>query len=330
MRRGVDSRPTVVDLFAGAGLFSLAFEREGFRVVRAIELDRHAVHTYALNFKACVDNADIRQCQPLGRCDVIIAGPPCQGFSTLGKRDADDPRNLLSLEIARFAAVMKPQVIVIENVEGFVGSGSWKTLARRLERLGYAVKAELCDAIDFGVAQRRVRSATFATRVGPIAAYTPRRSEPVTVREAWDGLPVRPNGEGLNISLPTSPLALARMRVIPPGGDKRDILAKAPHLAPPSWFGRRRIDVTDVWGRMEWDKPSNTLRTEFVNPSKGRYIHPAQHRVISLREATRLHSIPDSFKFAQNVPYIVARQIGNSVPPLMGRALARRVMRTLR
>lgn len=330
MRRVLDSRPTVVDLFSGAGLFSLAFAREGFNVVRAVEHDPLAAATYAENFDNQIDIVDIRRAIPKGRCDVIIAGPPCQGFSTLGKRARSDPRNRLSLEVVRWAEVMKPQVIVIENVEAFLRSYAWKLVTNRLEALGYTVTSDVCDATRFGVPQRRIRSATFASRVGQVAPPIGRRDQAVTVREAWAGLKKQPGGDGMNVHLPTSELALARMRVIPPGGDKRDILANAPHLAPQSWFGRRRTDVTDVWGRMLWDQPANTLRTEFVNPSKGRYIHPEQHRSLSLREAARLHSIPDSFKFAQNVPYVVARQIGNSVPPLLGRALARSVLKALR
>jgi DNA (cytosine-5)-methyltransferase 1 len=315
--------PTVVDLFAGAGLFSYAFEREGFTVARALELDRHAAATYAVNFGDRVDVADVTRAVPEGRCDVLVAGPPCQGFSTLGKRNARDPRNRLSLQVARWAAVLRPLVVVIENVAAFVQSQIWRSLARRLRRLGYDVTAEVCDAANFGVPQHRLRSVTFATRRGHIPP-PPRRRPPPTVAEAWADLPTHPDGRDLNVFLKPTPLALARMRLIPPGGDKRDVMRRAPGLAPESWW-RSRVEITDVWGRMEWNFPANTLRTTFVNPSKGRYIHPEQHRVISLREAARLHSIPDDFLFARRVPYVVARQIGTSVPPLLGRAIARRV-----
>ena len=113
------------------------------------------------------------------------------------------------------------------------------------------------------------------------------------------------------------------MKVIPPGGDKRDIMRAAPELAPPSWW-RTQSAVTDVWGRLHWDRPSNTLRTRLLNASKGRYIHPDQHRVMTLREAARLHSIPDTWRL-DGYAYHVAQQIGNSVPPRLGRAVARTV-----
>jgi DNA (cytosine-5)-methyltransferase 1 len=316
-----------VDLFAGAGLFSDAFQREGFRVVRAVELNRKAAATYDRNIDTLLDVGDVRAFRPKGRCDVIIAGPPCQGFSTLGKRDSSDPRNQLSLEVVRWVREMKPRVVVIENVAAFLNAPVWQILGRRLKALGYEVRSDVHDAATLGVPQRRSRSLTVAIRGG--GELSPLRKRPVvTVRDAWDGLSERPDGKNLHIHIPPTPLALARMKVIPAGGDKRDIMKRAPHLAPPSWWNTRG-EVTDVWGRMRWDEPANTLRTIFVNPSKGRYIHPNQHRVITLREAARLQSIPDDFEFADTVPRIVARQIGNSVPTLLGRAVARAVSRYL-
>jgi DNA (cytosine-5)-methyltransferase 1 len=148
-----------------------------------------------------------------------------------------------------------------------------------------------------------------------------------TVREAWQGLPAEPDGKNHHYAPKPTLLALERIRLIQPGGDKRDVLLLRPDLAPPSWR-RSRTEITDVWGRMEWDRPSNTLRTALLNVSKGRYIHPEQHRVISLREAARLQSIPDEWQFATE-PYPIARQIGNSVPPLLGLAVARAVREAL-
>jgi DNA (cytosine-5)-methyltransferase 1 len=102
------------------------------------------------------------------------------------------------------------------------------------------------------------------------------------------------------------------------------VLRLAPHLAPKSWW-KIGGQATDVWGRMLWDEPSNTLRTALLNASKGRYIHPEQHRVITLREAARLQSVPDCWIF-EGTPYQIARQIGNGVPPLLGRAVAKAIL----
>jgi DNA (cytosine-5)-methyltransferase 1 len=311
-----------IDLFAGAGLFGHAFTMEGCELVCAVELDRTAARTHQANTASPVLVGDIRRIHAPARCDIIIAGPPCQGFSTLNRRRGDDPRNKLGLEVVRWTEACRPQIVVIENVTPFLTSPVWRQLADGLEELGYRVATTLLDAADFGVAQHRRRSFTFAfKRKQPSIPLAERRHR--TVRDAWRGLSTLPDGNNLHVARQPSPLALARMKLIPPGGDKRDVLRAAPHLSPPSWR-RTSCEVTDVWGRLEWDAPANTLRTCLLNASKGRYIHPEQHRVISLREAARLHSIPDSWRF-EGTPYQVARQIGNSVPLLLGRAVARAV-----
>lgn len=317
------SAPRVVDLFAGAGLFSFAFAREGFRLIRAIELDRAAAATYAENLGHHVEVADVRRIRPEGRCEVLIGGPPCQGFSTLGKRRPRDPRNRLSLQMVEWARVLKPRVVVVENVPSFLDSPVWTRLRDGFECLGYTVEAHVVNAFDFGVPQLRSRSITFATRGRPPRLRPVCRAPVRTVRQALAGLPLDPDNVNFHYAPRPGPLALARMKVIPSGGDKRDVMRRAPRLAAPSWWRVAR-DVTDVWGRMEWDAPSNTLRTALLNASKGRYIHPTRHRVVSLREAARLQSIPDEWTFVGD-PYPIARQIGNSVPPRLGQAVARAV-----
>lgn len=317
---------TFVDLFAGAGLFSCGFENAGFKSLLAVEKDSVAVSTFKKNGLGDIIEEDIRKVSRkiAPKCDVLIAGPPCQGFSTLGLQHSHDPRNKLAYEVVRWAEVCRPQVVVVENVAAFAGTEICESLIRRFESRGFETTVWILDASDFGVAQNRRRSFTIATKRGIPAAPTQRKRK-VSVLEAWEGLPSRVGGGGFHIAPKPSPLALARMRVIPEGGDKRDILRNAPHLAPPSWSTCANA-VTDVWGRMKWDEPANTLRTCLQNPSKGRYIHPRQHRVISLREAARLHSIPDSWQF-DGLPTQIARQIGNGVPPKLAEVVANTVMR---
>lgn len=324
---GRESRPIVVDLFAGAGFLSYAFVREGFRVVRAVEGDAVAAATYARNIGPHVEVNDVRRARPSGGADVLVAGPPCQGFSTLGKRDPDDPRNRLCLEVVRWTRVLRPRIAIVENVAAFLGAPIWDRMAAGLARLGYEVSAVVVDAVDFGVPQFRTRSFTFATRssIPDVTSYV--RRERRTVREAWRGLTSEPNGRNWHYAPRPSALALARMKVIGPGGDKRDVMRRAPRLAAPSWW-RLGCNVTDVWGRMPWDRPSNTLRTALQNPSKGRYIHPTQHRVISLREAADLQTVPRSWAF-EGLPTYIARQIGNGVPVRLGRAVARATLSAL-
>ena len=317
----------LVDLFAGAGLLSFAFRQHGFHVSMAIESDPRAARTYRRNLGDHVICADVRDVAPSGCCDVLVGGPPCQGFSTLGKRRPDDPRNRLALEFVRWATELQPRLVVVENVEPFPRTQVWREMAAGLEDLGYVVTTYCLTATDFGVPQRRRRSFTIASTIGPPSIKRPSTSGPQTVREAWEGLPPTPDGRNWHYSPPPSELARKRMRLIPPGGSKRDLMARAPQLCPPSWW-RGRVELTDVWGRLRWDQPSNTIRTCCNNASKGRYIHPEQHRVISLREAARLQSIPDEFAF-EGYPIDVARQIGNSVPPAMGSAVAAGVAATL-
>lgn len=241
----------------------------------------------------------------------------------MGTRDKSDPRNALSLKVAAWAAALAPDVVVVENVPTFLDSRYWVRFKATLERLGYQTASIVLNAADYGLPQIRRRCFAFASRIGLPEIDWPRPQELRTVRDAWEGLPPQPTGLNAHVAPKPSALALARMEVIPPGGDKRDVLRIAPHLAPDSWW-KIRSEATDVWGRMHWDKPANTLRTALLNASKGRYIHPEQNRVMTLREAARLQSIPDHWQF-MGTPYQVARQIGNGVPLVLGRLVARAV-----
>jgi len=227
------------------------------------------------------------------------------------------------MEILRWAILASPKVVVIENVPPFLSSEIWLRVAEGFGRLNYDIMTFVFNAYDFGVPQIRHRAFVIASKIGFPDIRPITRKKIKTVREAWSDLSRHANGKNLHYSPKPSELALKRMKILPEGGNKTDIIRKAPELAPPSWFSVRN-GLGDIWGRMRWDKPSNTLRTCFQNPSKGRYIHPEENRVISLREAARLHSIDDSWKFC-GLPTQIARQIGNSVPPLLGRAIARAV-----
>lgn len=320
--RGRRNRPKAVDLFAGAGLLSYALEAEGFEVSLAIESDQACCGTYRRNVGDHVVCRDVRGRIPDVSCDLLAAGPPCQGFSTLNRGRHDDERQFLSLEVVRWARRLDPSVVLIENVAAYLDSEVFEVLSTKLARLGFVVHARVLDAANFGVAQFRKRSFVVATK-GRVFNWPIETSREVTVRHAWNDLCPRPTGVHAHTAPIPSPLALARMKRIRPGGDKRDVMAAAPELCPPSWF-RLGCEITDVWGRLHWDRPSNTLRTALQNPSKGRYIHPDQNRVITLREAARLQSIPDNWIF-EGYPTHIAKQIGNSVPPRLGRAMAKTV-----
>ncbi|WP_394270434.1 DNA cytosine methyltransferase [Qipengyuania sp.] len=303
-----------VDLFSGAGLFSGGFVQQGFRPVLAIDLCKDAIASYERNVAPVGRYGSVADLERLPDCEVLIAGPPCQGFSTLGRRDPLDARNALAFEVVRLAATNPPNVVVIENVPPFLRSTAWARIKGALEELDYFVVAWELDAADYGTPQYRKRSFTIASRVG-----IPEGPEPtlgtISAKTALSR-PIDPDDPMHRWPLP-SDLAAARMSRIPSGGDKRDLMRSAPDLCPPSWKSVG-CQATDVWGRIDADKPANTLRCAFQNPSKGRYIHPMANRVISLREGARLQGVPDDWQFVgRNYP--VARQIGNGVPiPLAG------------
>lgn len=319
-RRLRTTGPTVIDLFAGAGLLSLAFQQEGYKLIRAYELDANAAATYRQNIGDIVDACDLSDVAPSGSCDVVVAGPPCQGFSSLGKRKHDDPRNRLCQIIPLWAQQCGAKIAIVENVPAFLRSRAWKRMTDKFATLGYEVASWTLDASRFGVAQRRLRSFTVCSRVGLPSADDLREHTPTTVRDAFRNLPRFPCKRIQHFTRTPSAFAIKRMSRIPPGGDIRDLAQTAPNLVPPSWF-RISSKVVDIWGRLDWDGVANTLRTGFLNPSRGRFLHPERNRPISFREAARLQGIPDSFTFVGK-PEQISRQIGNGVPVSLGRAVA--------
>lgn len=309
--------PTLIDMFSGAGLFSAGFVDAGFAPLLAIDLSKEAVASYNQNLPAVAVAGSVRGFDAIPEADVLIAGPPCQGFSTLGRQDPLDVRNGLALEVPRWAEVSKASVVVVENVPPFLASPQWRELANALRVLGHDVTTWVLDAADHGAPQLRRRAFTIASRIGPVAQPTPSAcritageilARPV---EADDPLHTWPTPRGV---------AAQRIEIIPPGGDKRDVMRLAPHLCPPSWE-RVGCQATDVWGRVDPEAPANTIRCTFQNPSKGRYLHPTENRTLSLREGARLQGVPDGWTFAGR-PYPVARQIGNGVPVPLAHAVA--------
>ncbi len=158
----------MAELFAGAGIFGSAFAKEKFSLVSAIELDPIASESYRRNLGEHVITSDIRIVTPTGRADVLIAGPPCQGFSSLGKRDESDVRNNLSLQVLKWMDVLRPKVIVIENVPQFLKSPQACKIASCLESRNYLVTTIVLDSYDYGVPQHRTRGFLLASKVGEL------------------------------------------------------------------------------------------------------------------------------------------------------------------
>lgn len=314
---------TTIDLFSGAGLMTEGFRQNGFRSIFAAEADGRAVASFNRNIENVAHVWDVRNVNEMVKAQVILAGPPCQGFSTLGKRDSNDERNKLSLTVLSWMESAKPDVVVIENVPQFVQSVYWRKIQEEARTLDYESCHWILNAADFGAPQRRTRAFCILSRIGLPDEPSTTHKRHVTVRQAFKDLPKTPTEELQHIAPVPQGIAYERIRLIPPKGDKRDVLRKAPHLCPPSWalIGAQAVDV---WGRMNIDEPSNTIRCSFQNPSKGRYLHPTEDRVITIREGARLQGIPDSWVFEGDRTSI-ARQIGNGVPIPLANAVAKAI-----
>ena len=314
-------KPRFIDMFCGAGLFSAAAVDAGMEPVLAIDLSQDAIGSYNANVGPVGVVGSVLDPRQLPAADVLIAGPPCQGFSTLGRQDPLDERNRLSMAVPDWAAGCGASVVVIENVPPFLRSAHWADLAAQLIGLGYSIQTWELEAADFQTPQLRRRSFTIASAVGELC-----RPEPVgrriSVREAL-AKPVASVDPLHSWPIPKG-IAAERIALIPPRGDKRDLMRLAPELCPPSWQSVG-CQATDVWGRVDQDRPANTIRCTFQNPSKGRYLHPSEDRCLSLREGARLQGVPDDWQFVGK-PYPVARQIGNGVPIPLGFAVMKSVM----
>lgn len=330
----------LIDLFAGCGGMTAGFVAAGFEPVLAVEWDRAAAATYAANFGDdhvfCGDIADLPEAS-VPEVDLVIGGPPCQGFSNLGTRDPADPRNRLWREYVRVLRRARPAVFVVENVDRFHRAPEFGLLR---EALGdYELAHGVLNAADYGVPQRRQRTIVVGSRVGPPRLPAPTHAGRwVPVRSALRGVPRRPasdlpaaarpfTGPEIHVGRRPTPTSVERYRAVPEGGNRFDLAAARPDLLPDCWRNKP-TGTTDVMGRLWWDQPSVTIRTEFYKPEKGRYLHPSEHRPITHWEAARLQTFPSDFLWCGS-KVAIARQIGNAVPSLLAQRIAETVVELL-
>lgn len=362
----------VIDLFAGCGGITAGLRglttRGGeqlYNPVLAVDIDEVALSTYAANFGTdhviCRDIGDVAA-DEVPPADVVVGGPPCQGFSSIGKRDDDDIRNKLWRHYVRVVKAADPDVFVMENVGRFSSSPEFKLLTESLDtEFGdYQWDWKVLNALDYGVPQNRKRTIVVASRVSRVDFRdledlttedigAPRWSN---LREAFHGLDWRiPRGRDLpqreaewiehvvvpgdfnemEIHLPgilhPREKSLDRYRAIGPGQGRFDL----PDELTMDCWRRKKSGTTDVMGRLEWDRPSVTIRTEFHKPEKGRYLHPQfRHgddsqtalRTISLAEGARIQTFPSDHRWCGSREEI-ARQIGNAVPATLAAYLGR-------
>ena len=335
---------STIDLFCGAGGMTRGFEDVGFMSRLAVDADQASLFSYRANFRGFATLDDVGHLVSAGavpRASLVYGGPPCQGFSRLNRNASGDERRAMWQPFLDVVRASTAKLFVVENVTAFLGTPEFDQLVADAAAAGFATQAHRLCAADFGVPQ--VRHRAFVIGYEDRHGLAPRVPEPthaksctaatglrpwLTVRDAIADLPpptgTRRRSESAPLDLhygrsPT-PLSLQRYKAVPSGGNRFDIMRDAPHLAPPCWI-RRPSGGTDVFGRLWWDRPALTIRTEFHKPEKGRTLHPDQDRPITPRDAARLMGFPDDHAFCGSTVQ-VARQIGNAVPPPLARAVA--------
>jgi len=342
-------KPKVIDLFAGVGGLSLGFENCGFDVVLANEYDESIAVAYKANHKSTqmivgdITSLDLEKTfgAYAGKIDVVIGGPPCQGFSQKGQRKTiHDERNFLFKYYVKVVELVKPQYFVMENVPNLLtaeGGYFRKEIEELFNSMGYQLKMGVLNASDYGVPQNRRRAVIIGKR-GDEAPDLPKpRNITVTIWDAISDLAYLSSGEGAeeqeyrnepqseyqkmlragsttlrnHVATKHSDLALERLAMIPPNAGK-EVLPEE-HLTKSIYSG--------TWTRMRKDEISVTITTRFDTPSSGKFTHPFLDRAITVREAARIQSFPDSFQFVGNKGSQM-KQVGNAVPPLLAGAIA--------
>lgn len=340
---GHGTRLTAVDLFSGCGGLTEGLKQAGFRVLGAVECDPLAAETYLANHSDVhLVRKDIRRISASslmkelglrkGRLALLAGCPPCQGFSAIRTRNGGkrvrDARNDLIFEFLRFVRVLKPRAIMMENVPALARDRRLKELVKSLASLGYFCLVQVLDAAKYAVPQRRRRVMLLASVDQEISVAKPSRRE----RSVEDAIGYLKGKAGKTsdklhyVSGKRSTLIEQRIRAIPKNGGSRSSL--------PADLKLKCHDNTDgfkdVYGRMRWDAVAPTITGGCINPSKGRFLHPTEHRAITLREAALLQTFPRRYYFSlAQGRFPAALMIGNALPPEFVRRHASQVRKFL-
>lgn len=351
-----------IDLFAGAGGLSCGLGQEGIISDVAVEIDKDFCNTFKLNHEYCnvlnkdiatIDFYSLAQEQKKGTFDLVCGGPPCQGFSTVGKKDEKDERNSLFWQFLRVVKEINPKMVLFENVSGFkklYKSLAYHTLIEELSSLGYQVKSEVLNAVNYGSPQNRKRTIVIGFKKGISFNFPePTHSKEAghitskynVLSDAISDLPLLNSNDAKHKYLKTKTAYQKEIRghanvltehnstnygermklvmsIIPKNGSVKDL---PENLRPKSCFG-------NTYARLNNNLPSPTITRNFGTPSSSRCIHPSQDRALSTREGARLQGFPDSYLFygsktSKNL------QIGNAVPVHLARALGREIFKSL-
>ncbi|HEU4463182.1 MAG TPA: DNA cytosine methyltransferase [Solirubrobacterales bacterium] len=335
---------TAVDLFCGVGGLSVGLREVGFSVVGAVDVSDLAVEGYRANHpETVVWHQNIRSLSPNrvmeeldlspGELDLLAGCPPCQGFSTMRTlrqgTSVEDKRNSLVAQFGRYAAALLPRALLMENVPGLEDEPVLDRLVKRLKRLGYSVTTGVHDAAEYGVPQRRKRFVLIGMLDAETAPFAEAVSSRSTVRDALGDLPFPDDTDDPLHSHGEKRSRRIRnlIRDIPHDGGGQKDLPRRRRLG----CHKRTNGFFDVYGRMAWDKPSPTITSGCINPSKGRFLHPDQDRAITLREAALLQSFPPDYKIPLGAgKYKAADLIGNAIPPAFVASHARPIAKALR
>lgn len=344
----------VIDMFCGSGGMSLGFAAlgksiSGFELIGGVDLNKISLESYARNYHVPAIQADVRELaksksavqiflKSLPRYDakrpiILIGCAPCQGFTAHRKKhwDVPDVRNGLVEAFADVAVNMMPECVIMENVPELLSGRYWphfEYFRDKLQAAGYTVKQKIHNAATQGVPQERFRALIIAVRgdfTMPKSRLDP--VDFVTVEDAISKL------ESVEVGVPSKKDKMHRcaahrsstidvIKAVPKDGGSR-----------PDGVGPKCLQgfkgYADVYGRLSWQKPSITITHYARNPASGRFVHPEQHRGLTMREAARLQSFPDGFEFNGGFDDVF-RQIGEAVPPLLSLATAASVLAMLR
>lgn len=349
----------ILDLFSGAGGFSYGMEKnKNFKTVVALDFNKYALDTFKNNMPdsevICGDITDDKvkeytiKISKEKKVNMIIGGPPCQGFSLKGKKlGLDDSRNYLFKEYLKIVEELKPEIFIIENVKALLSTSSgWfkNQIIEEVTKMGYFVECGVLTASDFGVPQSRQRTIFICSKNKMVSLPEPTCKKIVTVKDAIYDLAFLGSGEGdfeqdYQISATSkyqqemrkgckklynhqasnhSKVAIQKLKMIPPESGKE--------FLPRELIGNQKYNGT--WGRLKWNDVSPTIDTRFDASSNGTNNHPFLNRAITPREAARIQSFDDKFVFLGS-KVRVREQIGNAVPPLLAKAIADKIYKEL-
>lgn len=343
----------ILDLFCGCGGLSFGFGLENFEVVAGIDNWKDALRTFKRNHPGAkgmlIDLSDKKEVEKVikavGHIDVVVGGPPCQGFSISGKRNPNDPRNTLYKNFVAILKELKPKAFVMENVPNLVAMDKGKIkdkIIKDFSTIGYKVTYKIILASDYGVPQNRKRVVFVGLRNGkqfifPEATHGEGKLKKINVKEAISDLPEQTLENGIPYLVPPESMYQSRMRkggngiynheetlhtektksiikLVPDGGNYKDL--------PKKYQKTRRVNI--AWTRFSSHKPSLTIDT-----GHNHHFHYQYNRVPTARESARLQSFPDNFIF-EGKKNDQLKQIGNAVPPLLAEALAKQLIKFIK